>query len=286
MKVTHFFAALLLLLTACFNLNAQEAQTLLWKIEGNGIQPSYLYGTIHVLPQKDFELKEKVKTAFEDSELLVLELDFDDPGLQAEMMQHVGMKGGQTLDKLLDEETYQELDAYFKQTMGAGMQAFNNWKPFMLSTLLIGKYIEGQPASFEGTLTQMAMAGSKEILGLETVAEQLAIFDEIPYEDQVDDLEMMLDEDEKVTKLFEEMIRPYKNENFESLYNTTREYYNNDTKMLDLLLHKRNRNWISKIGELAKEKPTFFGVGAAHLGGEEGVIQLLKKAGYTLTPVL
>jgi uncharacterized protein YbaP (TraB family) len=286
MKVTQFLTALLFLFTTCFNLNAQEKQTLLWKIEGNDIQASYLYGTIHVLPQEDFELKEKVKTAFEDSEVLVLELDFDDPTLQLEMMKHVGMKDGQTLDKLLDKETYQELDSYLKQNVGAGMQAFNNWKPFMLSTLLIGKYIEGQPASFEGSFTQMAMADGKEILGLESVAEQLAIFDEIPYEEQIGDLEMMLDEEEKVRKLFQEMILPYKNEDYESLYNMTREYYNNDQTNLDLLLHKRNHNWISKIGELAKEKSAFFGVGAAHLGGKEGVINLLKEAGYTLTPLL
>ena len=73
---------------------AQETEnTLLWKVEGKDIKPSYVFGTLHLLPQSDFLLKKKVENAFMETDLLVLELDMDDPGLQAETMKHANMKG-------------------------------------------------------------------------------------------------------------------------------------------------------------------------------------------------
>lgn len=69
--------------------NAQEndENSLLWKISGNGITTSYLMGTFHMMPNKDFEVKEKVKKAFEASEQIVLELDMDDPSMMTQMQQ-------------------------------------------------------------------------------------------------------------------------------------------------------------------------------------------------------
>jgi len=261
-----------------------SANTLLWKIEGNGIKTSYLFGTIHMLPQKDFELKEKVKKAFNASEQIVMELDMDDPGLQMEMMQQMNMKEGHTLKALMKEEDYKKLDGILTKSMGAGVQMFNTMKPFVISSMLIQNFIEGQMASFEQTFVAMAKEKNKEVLGLETATEQLSIFDRIPYKDQVEDLSEMLNEEEKMKAIFADMIKWYKEEDYNRLYEYTKDYMD-DAHELELMLGARNRSWIPKIGKLAKEKTTFFGVGAAHLGGEIGVLALLKDAGYQVTPV-
>lgn len=262
----------------------EVSSTLLWKVEGPEIKTSYLFGTIHMLPQKDFELKEKVSTAFDKAEQLVLELDMDEPGLQMEMMQMAPMKDGSTLKKLMTETEYKQLDTVLTKSVGAGVQMFDNMKPFIVSSMIIPSLMGGQIASFEGTFIGMAKEKKIEILGLETVARQMSMFDEIPYKDQVEDMIEMINEKEKTQNLFNEMLTLYKNEDFEGLYKMTGEYVDN-AEELGLMLDSRNKEWIPRIGELAKDKTTFFGVGAGHLGGENGVINLLKKAGYTLTPI-
>lgn len=263
---------------------AQEP-SLLYKIEGQGIQPSYLFGTIHVLPNKDFVMEDKVKEAFNETELLVLELDMDDPNMQAEMMSLAMMEGDNSIDKMLNESDYQKLDAALKSVAGVGLAPFNRMKPFLVASMLLSKYTGEQPASFEGTFVQMAMASKKEVLGLETPEEQLSIFDKISYQKQLDDIIEMLDDEEATKKLFEDMIQVYKSEDTEKMYSLFTEYYDSEDEEIDLMLHDRNKNWIPKIGKIGKENSTFFGVGAGHLGGEEGVVNLLKEAGYTVTPI-
>ncbi|MEM8528993.1 MAG: TraB/GumN family protein [Bacteroidota bacterium] len=268
-----------------FSANAQE-NSLLYKIEGKNIETSYLYGTIHILPQKDFVLSDRVKSAFEESELIVLELDMDDPNLQMDMMKGAMMTDGSTLDKLFSEEDYKQLDEALKAAMGMGVAPFNKMKPMLIASMLMTKYVGAQPASFEGTFIKMATEGEKEILGLETVAEQLAVFDAIPYQKQADDIAEMLDDEDAAKAVFEKMLKHYKAEEVDALYEIFEEYYEENEAEMDVMLHDRNKNWIPKIGEYAADKSVFFGVGAGHLGGEEGVIELLRAAGYTVTAIV
>lgn len=262
----------------------QLENSLLWKIEGKGIKTSYLYGTMHLLAQEDFNLTDKTLNAFKSAEQIVMELDMDNPSLQMEIMNHVQMKDGTTLDQLLDEESYKKLDESLKASYGVGVQIFNNWTPTMVGTLLLTNFIEGKPASFEGTFVQHAADQQKELLGLETVEEQLALFHQTPYKDQVKDLKEMLNEQAKVQAMFDAMTELYKKEDIEGLYVYTQDYYDNP-QMVELMLHARNKNWIAEIEEYAKNKSTFFAVGAGHLGGASGVIHLLKEQGYTVSPV-
>ena len=81
------------------------------------------------------------------------------------------------------------------------------------------------------------------------------------------------------------MVTHYKDENINALYDLTVEDAGSK-KELEILLYKRNRNWVEKMGELSGEHATFYGVGAAHLGGKEGMIKLLEKNGYKVTAIL
>lgn len=259
--------------------------TLLWKVERSDIQTSFLFGTIHLLPSKDFIISDKVQTAFELSDQIVMELDMDDPSMQLEVMKNVTRKDTSTLDKALSDEDYQNLDQLLKQGFGVGAQVFNDWQPAMVGTFLLKNYIEGEPASYEVTFIEMADKKNKEILGLETPAEQLAIFHDIPYEDQIKDLREMLNEEDKVKKIYAELISLYKDENLDGLHNFFMDYYDNP-KQVEILLNKRNRSWVPKFESLSKDNVSFFAVGAGHLSGTEGIINLLRKEGYTVSPIL
>ena len=272
-------------LSTLSSLAQDTPHTLLWKVEGKDIQPSYVFGTLHLLPQSDFLLKKKVENAFMETDLLVLELDMDDPGLQAETMKHASMKDGKTLKDVFSEDEYNAIDAELQSAMGVGLQMFNSFKPFVISAFFVAKLVGEQPASFEAALVGMAQAQGNPVEGLETVAGQMALFDRFPYEDQADDIVDMIEDMEGTKQIYRNMVDLYKEENLDGLSAMMDEYFDGPNER-DILLIERNKQWIPIMEEKATKQSTFFGVGAGHLGGEEGVLDLLKQAGYTVTPVL
>jgi uncharacterized protein YbaP (TraB family) len=161
----------------------------------------------------------------------------------------------------------------------------NGFKPFMVATMMLSEYVGSQPASFEMTLMSMASAREMPISGLETIESQMAIFDSIPYESQAEDLMEMVEEGDEMKALFADMVAQYKAEEINALYKTTEEYTDSDDEMR-FMLHNRNANWAEVLEERLGEKTLFIAVGAAHLGGEEGVINLLKEQGYQMTPLM
>lgn len=263
----------------------QESSNL-WKIEGNGIKTSYIFGTMHLIPQKEFNLKDKVKLAFENSEQVVLELDMASPEFMKEIMAHSYLETGKELKSYMDDSEYELLDVYLKEKTGTGMQIYNTVRPFMLLSVILMTFSDEPMASFEMTLMNMAKEADKEIEGLETFASQVAIFEHTPYEKQIDDLVEMIKNPDENAELFNKMAKLYTSENIEGLYDYMDDYMDNDIEMMKKFLDDRNQNWIPEIAKFSKAHATFYGVGAGHLGGAQGVVNLLKNAGYTVTPIM
>ncbi|GEQ84767.1 TraB/GumN family protein [Patiriisocius marinistellae] len=287
MKNLKNILALVAFIFAISTTTAQENEhSLLWKVEGNGIKTSYVFGTFHMLPKEDFALKDKVKNAFTESENIFLELDMDDPSLQQEMMQLSILPDGGNLKNFMDESEYSLIDTYLLSNMGVGLDNLATFKPLMVSTMVMMGYMGKDVASYEATLISLAKEQQKEINGLETVASQIAVFDIQPYDEQMDEVVKLLKEEDAMKDMFNKMIELYKAENIEGLYDYMDEFYGDDPEQLHRMLDNRNQNWIPLIVENSKKASTFYGVGAGHLGGEQGVISLLKKEGFTVTPVI
>ena len=264
----------------------KSENSLLWKISGNGLkEPSYLFGTIHITCNAT--LSEKVKTALDKTQQLCLELDMDDPNLQAEMMNSMMMQNGVTMKSLAKPEDFKAVDAFLTTNLGFSAEMLNPVKPFMVSAMLYPKMLNCETQSVEAELIKIAKAQNEEVIGLETVGEQLAVFDAIPYQEQMNELVITAKDNMQRDKTeLTEMMAIYKSENVEAMVTFTEKSPNAMTsKYGDVLLKNRNQNWISRMITIAKNKPTFFGVGAAHLGGKEGVIALLRKAGFTVEAV-
>ncbi|MCB0399818.1 MAG: TraB/GumN family protein [Winogradskyella sp.] len=271
-----------------FSISAQELEnSTLWKIEGNGLEtPSYLFGTIHITC--DATLEDDVKKALDETTQIVMELDMDDPSMQVKMMKSMYLKDGKTLKDFVSDEEYQTIDSLFINNMGMSVKLLENVKPFFLMSMFYPKMIDCPMQSFELELSKVASEQNEEIYGLETIEEQLKVFDDIPLEDQYADLIRMAEGNlTKDKATFSKMLKIYKDEDINALIDIMNDDANSTmSKHQDILLEQRNKNWISKIGEYAKEQPTFFGVGAGHLPGKNGVIQLLRNAGYTVTAML
>ncbi len=276
-----------MLTTAPMPANRSNPNSLLWEITGNGLTtPSYLFGTIHLIGEKDFFMTDLMKDRFNRTLQLTLEIDMDDPSTMVSAATGAFMKDGVTLKSLLSDTDYKKLSTYIEDSLGLNIALFNNMKPIFVSTMITQQGMMDDVVSYENVFMEMAKDRNMEVKGLETVEFQMSMFDSISYQSQAN---MLMDglegSGDMSMDVFDEMVENYKDQNIPNLHKLITEESSEFKDFGTLLLDKRNQNWIPVIKKMAKEKPTFFAVGAGHLGGPQGVIQLLKNEGYTLTPL-
>lgn len=279
------FISLLTLITG-FSFSQELEKSLLWRISGNGLQQeSYLFGTIHMTC--DATLEKNTIKALENTKQLYLELDMDDESMQKQMMRHMIMKDDKKLSSLLSAEDFKLVDEFLKKNIKMSAKMFDSFKPFIVTTMLYPKMLDCPFQSVENTLMKISKEQNEEIFGLETVEEQMRVFDKIPYEIQAEELVKMAKSDLAKDKAeMNKMMKIYQNKDIEGMLKMMEESDNKiSAENQEVLLNNRNKNWIPLMIEIMSDKPTFFGVGAAHLAGEEGVINLLRKKGYEVEAV-
>ncbi len=266
---------------------AQSDGTLLYQISGNGLtQPSYVYGTIHIICETDFFVSESAIKALSQSKKMYLEIDLSDENMGQKMQAAMIHPELMNIGNALTQEEYQMVDEYFVAKLGVGLKQLGFMKPFALSSLLTLELLEceGQ-MSYEEHFLTLAQKNNITIAGLESAEYQLSLFDSIPYEEQVSDLLKMIREPEEGMEEFEKMMHFYKSQDANALYNEVILKNEQFTKNKELLIDNRNRNWIPIIIASITNESTFVAVGAGHLAGDNGVLELLRKQGYTVTPI-
>jgi uncharacterized protein len=293
MKCIKLVFAVLLFFSCNAQKNAPALQTnksdntLLWEVSGKGLKtPSYLFGTFHLMCKDDIPLGEQAKKAITASKELYLELDMDDPATLMGGMMLMQMRGDTTLQKLYSEDEYKRLTGFFQDSLKTPIGMFKSMKPFFLMAMLYPKMLPCKRASgVEEVLMQMATLSKKPIQGLETMAFQASVFDSIPYTQQAKELLKAVDSMRQYQKYFDTMIMVYKTQQLtqiESLFNKS-EYGMQENQ--DILLDKRNKNWVMQLKTIMQKQPVFIAVGAGHLVGKQGLIALLRKEGYKLRPL-
>ncbi len=272
----------------CSTAFAQQpsSKSLLWEISGNGLQePSYLFGTIHMICKEDFLLSETAKQKFNSIKQVYLELDMDDPQLQMKMMQELQLPSNESLKNKFDESDFKALDAFLVKEMNMNLAVFDQFKPMMVMSLLAQRLLPcAEMESYEMNFVKMASEQKKELLGLEKVEEQIAVFDAIPDSLEIRSIMNMVHDFDGQRKEFMRLSTLYKSQDLEALYQAMSE----SPEMMgsqELLLDRRNRNWIPVMEPVMKKSSTFFAVGAGHLGGKQGVLELLRKQGYTVKAI-
>lgn len=261
-----------------------QKNSLLWEISGNGLrQPSYLFGTIH-LTCGDYQLTDKVKEALSKSSGAVFELDMDDPQLALSIQRHAMNPGNKNLKEDLNEEDAKKINQFLIKHYGADLSQLGIIKPFaLLSMILIKNTPCGQISSVEQLLVQETRKMKIDVKGLETIEYQVSIFDGIPIDDQINWILEAVSED--YTTRYADMLNAYKAEDLEKLQLLIAESPGMEANR-DLLLNHRNQNWIPVIEEQIKQETIFYAVGAGHLAGSGGLIQLLQQKGYTISAVI
>lgn len=279
-----------------YSCNAQPAvqsqtnvdnNSLLWEISGKGIQkPSYLFGTFHLMCKEDIKFSKALQQALDNSDEVYFEMDLDDASNTLGALFYMNMKDGKSLNDLYSAEDYKRLSRYFQDSLGMPLTMLNRMKPNFLEALLYPKMMPCKTMSgVEEELMKYAKTQKKEIKGFETIEFQASVFDSIPYEQQAKDLLKTIDSLSDYKKYFDTMLLVYKTQNLKEIEGmfTKTEFGMEENR--DILLDNRNKNWVSQLKEILKNKSVFVAVGAGHLVGEKGLIELLKREGYKLRPI-
>ena len=300
-RLATFFSTLLVLIG--FTAQAQSKETpsvqkrenaLLWEITGKGLtKPSYLYGTIHLIPKTDFFLTDATKKALNESQKVVFEInmkDMQNPMMLFGIMSKAMMPRGQKLRDLISAEDYALVKKRF-ETIGLPLPMLETIKPMFLSAMVEGgdnpmdTTGKSETTAYEIEIMKIAEQGKKEMGGLETMEFQMGIFDSIPLKTQAEMLVKSIKSVNDGASEFKAMVEMYKNQDIEAMAGTMKSETSGENdlgKYESILLTTRNKNWIPLIVKNSAAKSTFYAVGAGHLGGEMGVVNLLRKEGFTV----
>lgn len=258
----------------------------LWKIEGKKTKKDvYLFGTMHLVENEYYHFPEKLKEIVTSSEQIVLEI----ADLNATQgMKYLTLNEGSFFDYFSKEQIDSILN-YAKENLDMSEARFRFFitklKPLVMVQLTQTKNITGPTESYEFNLIQMAKTKNIPTLGLETIEEQLAIFEKL---DSLQTTHMVMESirnNPESRSEFKNIQELYRAQDIESLYNLINQ---NEGALSELnldLVDNRNTNWVQQIEKIIRKKKTFIAVGAGHLGGPNGLIRQLSREGYKLTPV-
>jgi len=284
----------LLLLQCC---NAQPVEklqsnsddnTLLWEISGTHLsKPTYLFGTFHLMCKEDIHFSNQLKAAIKNADEVYFEMDLDDPANTLGAMFFMNMKDEKVLKDLYTEAEYKRLQRFFDDSLHMTLTMLQHIKPNFLEAFLYPKMMPCKTMSgIEEELMKISKEQKKEIKGFETIAFQASVFDSIPYESQAKDLLKAIDSMNVYQQYFDSMLNVYKTQHLSAIESMfTKSEFGLEANR-DVLLDNRNKNWVEQLNKILPEKSLFIAVGAGHLVGEKGLISLLRKAGYTLRPLL
>lgn len=276
---------------SAFSQSGTDNNTLLWKISGNGLEkPSYLFGTIHMICNDGgIQISDSLKSAIRSADQVYLELDMDNMFELMSVVTKMKMNGDTTLADLLSPEEYRKVKDFFNTHTGLiPFAMLETYKPLLTASTLMQSTMEcDNSISMEQLIMKDAKAKGKPVKGLETMAFQMSIFDSIPYMLQAKQLVQFVEDYDKKHdgKEFEELTQAYMTQDLEKLEQLTTKESEGMEAFTEILLYKRNETWVKKLSGIFPKGSYVVAVGAGHLPGERGVINLLKKTGYTVEPV-
>lgn len=275
----------LVLLVASADVSAQ-GKSFLWRVEA-GKGAVYLLGSLHMLKREDMDLKPVVDETFNKSKRLVFEIDLldENPQKTQKLIMQKGLNlDGKPLQQKVSRETFQWATLWANE-LGIDIKRLMPMKPWLagltLTILHLQKMGYNPTIGVDRQLARRAQAANKPVLGLETTESQFDRFDRLPAHLQEMMLRYSIGEIEQINKVVDRLVKVWRDGDVaaaEQLFLAGMAQY---PEIQDLLLDQRNREWLPQIEKFLQESDdTLVVVGAAHLLGKTGVVELLRDRGY------
>ena len=278
------FAVLAFAVTA----GAEPERHCLWRVT-DGTNHVYLQGSVHLLRKEHYPLPGPIEQAYTEADVLVLESDLgvaEDPVQQMKLLTRGMLEGDATLKETLSPETWALAEEKVK-ALGLSMALFNAFKPWYFAmSITVFKLQNMGFSSLDGLdwhFYRRAVADEKPVVGLETLAFQLDLFDEIAGGDQEALVRQTLEDFDLLETEMEALLRDWSTGNADRLERTLLKNLKDYPGVYKRLVTDRNRNWVPRIADFLEEgRVHMIIVGAGHLGGEQGLLKLLAQKGYRL----
>ena len=279
------------------SLGLSASAQIFYQIEGNGLEnPSYLFGTHHLAPLNVVE-ENNVMDYFDRCEQVIGEIDLtqDQMSLAMKMQPYMMAPQDSTLSMLISAEDYAFISDEFKKWApypGMELSMLEGMRPMVVSTMVSVKMISDDLQGFD--LSQQldtyfqnsAKEKGKDIVALETPEFQAEmLYGSTPIIYQAEMLVELLKNPEKSIESVKKLNTAYANQDLDTMFAMSEE---NDEhpEFMEALLDRRNADWLIKLPDLINNKTSFIAVGALHLAGDKGLIEGLRRLGYTVTPVI
>ena len=271
---------------AMFASGAASAEPALWSVSGRD-NTVYLYGSVHVLPQGGFAIDGKLADAWKDAEKLCLEIDSG--ALSDEEMQKV------TLARALDPEGRDlfalmgpELERAKAAAAAAGvpLEAMVQFEPWFAGMMLSIMALQAQGFDIEHGVESIIEAAAetdrKPVCAFETADEQLALFDDMPIEQQRKFLIQSIEEVSEVKSDMDKMLASWRAGDDAAMDRLMEEEFEGYPDLAEALVFRRNERWADQVSEMldGSKDDVLVVVGSGHLVGERGLPALLEKRGY------
>lgn len=278
---------LLFFLAAITLADTDRSHGLLWELSKTGQQPAYLFGTIHSEDPAVVELPATVKQAFDASNSVVLEMLMDTDTMRYSSTAML-MLDGRSLTDVVGMPLYKKVSAAIA-SRGIPELVLNRMKPWAAAVTLSTPALEtGQILDL--VLYQDALQQDKAVYGLETVQEQLDLFDSMSESDQVTLLRDAVDKFPELDALHAELLEVYKQRDLEGLLAINETSMQAEDQRLAKefqrrVIDDRNHRMAERMQPYLRQGKAFVAVGALHLPGEQGLLNLLEQQGYTVRRV-
>ncbi len=288
-----FLTSILLVALTAISSNAQ----LLWKISGNGLEkPSYLFGTHHVAPISVLDSVPGFNEALSSAEKVYGELimsEAQSPAAQQLMMSAAMAPQDSTLTAVLTAAQTDSLNTMLQKYMGPMVSAaqFAPMKPAIVSTVVAMVQAQSafpdfnQQEQLDSEIQKRGAAAGKEIGGLETMEIQCQALFGSPILEQANDLMDLVRNDGKSVEMAHRLANAYLAGDLSEMLSIIEDPTFGSSEGTERLINKRNANWVRVMAGLLPTASVLIAVGAGHLPGDKGLISLLRKEGYTVTPV-
>jgi uncharacterized protein YbaP (TraB family) len=277
-----------LLLAGVFLSNLVFAKSCLWKVTSE-TGTLYVQGSIHLLKPEHYPLAPEIEQAYAESKTLILEVDMAEmssPNTQQKILQQALLPSGKTLRDLLSRKTYQQLADACTQA-GMPIATIERFKPWFAATTLT--LIKTQNMGFapqyglDTYFFEKAKSDSKKVIGLETVSFQIDLFESLSKENPDDFVTHTLAELNTLETDMEELEAAWLSGNIEELGNLMLRSFEDYPELYNTFVLDRNKRWLEKLDALLKKsQPHMVVVGAGHLPGKGGLLELLGNKGYTI----
>ncbi len=283
-KIAYILLLISISTSGILSAKAKE-KGLLWQISGKRIKnPTYLFGTIHLFDTSLYKLPQKVMERLGQVKKVYFELEFSDKTLAEQRRYAMVTDTMQQINKLMHPGALAKFNTAIKDhpaTKKLG-KAIYKFKPIFITPMLL---TNGKTVTVDMEMYKLASASGVAVGGLETVAEQMKAIDAVPMTKQVKMMEAFLEDYRGPDPIIKKMTEAYVKQDVDRLLASLSDDGSADANLDKNVIVGRNIKMAERIDKIAGGQSTMFAVGAGHLGGPQGLIELLRKKGYVLKAV-